>query len=177
MRCSWVLTAVATAVVAAASLSGCSASTISPTVQSFKAPANTPIVFPPKTLAESEALAATGDPSDVNVFHEQDNGMVACFNFGRSIVVPSSLTGQALAATLLNYYFHLEQANPNTTGCGGLSINAYNNVSQASGNSPLGGESTAGNVQLFISDTNPKYQVTVDLGPADIPTEQFSFNY
>ena len=133
-------------------------------------------MFPPKTLNQAEALAATGNTSEVTVFHSQDNGLAGCPNFGRFIVVPTSLTGQALAATLLKFYFGLVRANPNTTGCGGLSIDAFNSRSQANPNSASDGEETAGDVQLLI-DSKSKYVVDVDLGPAVGPTDSFSFTY
>jgi len=113
----------------------------------------------------------------VSIFKSTNNGLQSCYNFGISIVVPPSLNGQALAAALLKLYFQQEQENPNSTGCGGMSIDAYNNQGQASSNSPLDGEASAGNVQLFISDSNPKYSVDVALGPVDAPTEQFTVNY
>jgi hypothetical protein len=138
--------------------------------------ASVPVVFPPKTLAQAKALAATGDTSQVTVFHSQDNGLVGCFNFGRFIVVPKTLTGQALAATFLKFYFHLEREYPNKYGCGGLSIDAFNSQSQNNPNSASDGEETAGDVQLMI-DSKSKYVVDVDLGPATAPTESFSFTY
>jgi hypothetical protein len=134
------------------------------------------VVYPPKTLAQAEALAATADPSDIDLVKSRDNDDVACFNFGRFVIIPQSVTGQALAADLLHYYFHLEQTYPNTTGCGGLSIDAYNNESQLSPNSPLASEATAGNVQLFIFSAS-KYAVDVGLGPATNYSQQFSFTY
>jgi DnaJ-like protein len=134
-------------------------------------------LFPPTSLSQAKALAATGDTSGVRIFRTTNNGLQGCFDFGISIVVPRSLTGQPLAAALLRIYFRQEQKHLNTTGCGGMSIDAYNSQSEASPNGPLGGTATAGNVQLVISDSSPKHSVSVDLGPAAGSTDQFSFSY
>jgi len=113
----------------------------------------------------------------VSVFKSTNNGQQECFNFGISVVVPASLTGQALAAALLKLYFQEEQQHPGSAGCGGMTIDAYNTQSQANPNGPNDGVATAGAVLLVKSETNPKNSVSVDLGPAYDPTDQFSFSY
>ena len=49
-----------------------------------------------------------------------------------------------------------------------MSIDAYYDQGESEG---------AGNLQVVIDNTNPKYQVFVDLGSVTAPTEQFSFKY
>jgi hypothetical protein len=102
--------------------------------------------------------------------------MASCPNMGYFVTVPSSLTGQSLAAALLAFYFQTAQNHPNTEGCGGLDIDAYYSQSQASSNSATAGGATAGNVSLLI-DSSMKYQVFVDVGSVTGPSAVFNFTY
>jgi hypothetical protein len=127
-------------------------------------------VFPPKTLGQAEALAATGNLTDVTLFNTHNNGSSSCPTVGYFVVVPSTLSDQAVAADLLAFYFQ-KSRTVSISGCGGLAIDAYNSQSEANSSGPAGGEATAGNIQLLNG------KVFVDIGEAISPTVQFSFSY
>jgi hypothetical protein len=121
------------------------------------------------------ALAGSGNAADLNVFDTKSNGSSSCTQNQYDAVVTPGLSTQAVAADLLSFYFNKGIAGPGQSGCGGLSIDAYNSQSDASPNSPTAGEATAGNVQLILSSSG--HDVIVTVGSAISPAVQFEFKY
>jgi hypothetical protein len=126
-----------------------------------------PVAFPPQGYSGALALAGTGSASALDQFNTKTFGSGSCDQIQYDVVAPAGASSQALAADLLAFYF-----SRNPPSCGGVSIDAYNSQSDANANSSSGGEATAGNLQLIM--TNGQRQVLVSIVS---PSAQFSFSY
>jgi hypothetical protein len=142
------------------------ASTTPPTTTTTEPPTTTtvpPIAYPPTTLKQAKALAATGDSNVFDEWKIRSNQSASCPNTGFYVTAPTSLTDQQLSADLLAYYFLLLQNNVNVTDCGGMSITAYD--------APSFNANLVATVTLLIS---PQYELTVELASDNT---SFDFTY
>lgn len=131
------------------------------------------LVYPPTTLSQVKALAATGNISDFNYINMQDNSDPGCENTGIRVVMPQGVPDQQMSADMLKYFFQELQQYPPSSGCGGLNIDGYNSASDASPNGPLDGAATSGTVELDVNSTNPKNSLDVTLPDGS----SFTVNY
>jgi hypothetical protein len=111
-------------------------------------PSASAIVFPPTTLAQAKALAATGDPNAVQEFHSEGVGLPACPQPKRSVTMAAGLTGRQVAADLLRYFYDQQLNNE----CGALVL-AYSDASQ------YGTAYTVGRVNLSVNGTSHQLEV------------------
>lgn len=128
-----------------------------------------PPSYPPKTLADLQALAQQGDASQIHEFHAESVGAVGvCSQPKRLVTVDPGITGQQLAEDLLAYFYQKNLDSP----CGSL-VFAYHSQAEATGDNGY----TAGRVMLdtATSDgssnydpnaTGLKYTLTFDTGDA-----------
>jgi hypothetical protein len=135
-----------------------------------------PVVFPPQSYSDALALANSGGWGVFHTFDTHGNDDPSCRQTQYDVTVVQGLSSQQIAADLLSYFFFNTGSAPSMSGCGGVSIDAYNNQSDASPNSATAGEASAGNVQLVSSNGHLR-QVFVDVGPATAPTVKFQFTY
>lgn len=125
--------------------------------------------YPPKTLADLQALAQQGDASQVHEFHSESVGAVgACPQPKRLVTVSGKIKGKQLAEDLLAYFFQNQLDSP----CGSI-VFAYHSQAEANGDNGY----TAGRIMLdtATSDgssnydpnaTGLTYTLTLDTGDA-----------
>jgi hypothetical protein len=112
--------------------------------------------FPPSTVADLKALAATGDASAVREVKSEGAGLPSCPQPKRSVVVASSVSDpKQIAAALLNYFYAQGLDNE----CGSLVL-AYANQGE------IDGPYTVGQVVLNVNGGSPKHDLTVNVGNA-----------
>ena len=123
--------------------------------------------YPPETIAAAEALAHDGDLSQVILVKTYNEGLPSCPEPNQNVTVPASLTGRALVATLLAYYF-----SQSFGGNCGAAIFADHSSSEFSS-----GGFTAGAVELDTSGGSGHYNLTVYAGAVAAGPPVVSINY
>lgn len=124
------------------------------TIVTTPAKAAPPSTYPPTTVAGAEALAHDGDPSQVTLVKRYSEGLPSCPEPNENVTVPATLTGRALVATLLAYYF-----SQSIGGSCGAAIFADHSASEFAS-----GGFTAGSVALDTSGGSGHYNLTVIAG-------------
>ena len=132
----------------------------------------TGIHYPPENYQQLVALGASGDSSVFQPFDPRSEGLDSCPQPNVDVIVPRTLTGQALAADLLAEF---AQITPFRNNCG-AAVFGYFDQSEASGDGPLAGAYTAGRVRLDPVDSNGKHPIEVDVGSA-VSETSFSLEY
>jgi len=159
---------------AATSTTTTTAPATAPLATTSQPPPTTPAIqlpsqFPPQNYVEAQELALAGNKADLSLF-DTKNEMGSCPSSQYDVTVIPGLSNEQLAADLLAWTGYQATGLGN---CGGLSVDAYNNQSDASPGGATAGEATAGNVQLLIS--HGQDDVFVTIGSAVSPTVQFKF--
>jgi len=127
-----------------------------------------PSYYPPTSVADLHALAATGNASAIHEFHSESVGLATCPIPKREVTVDPTITGQQLAADLMAYWYGQGLENP----CGAV-VFAYHSQDEA------GNAYTAGRVNLDVYDSsgginidpnasNLKYTLTLDAGQESV---------
>lgn len=145
------------AVVLGGTIAGCGsrATTTPPEQNSHAHTAQSVVVtYPPRTIAEAELLAQGGDATQVTLIKKYSSGSGSCPEPNEDVIVPASLTGRALVATLLAYYF----SQPIGGSCG-AAIFADHSAGEFSSDG-----FTAGSVVLDTSGGSGHYNLTVTAG-------------
>jgi hypothetical protein len=126
-------------------------------------PTALPSDYPPATVTGLHALAGTGNASAISEFHSESVGLASCPEPKREVTVASSLTGRALAADLLAYFY----AQGLDNDCGSLVL-AYHDPSET------GNPYTAGRIDLTVSGS---HVLTVDSAADFTPGSEFKVSY
>lgn len=132
--------------------------------------------FPPKTLADFRAFAATGDPSQVQQIATSTEGLPSCPEPNIYVTVSPGLTGKALEADLAAFFV---QSGLLGNQCQAF-VFAYHSESDYQANQ--GDGFTAGRVALTSnSGSGPQHNLEVDAGEetseANNVQAQFNFDF
>lgn len=127
--------------------------------------------FPPKTVAEFRAFAATGDASQVHEVGTASEGSPSCPTPNIYVTVSPALTGRTLEADLSAFFL---QNGLLASQCQAF-VFAYHSQSDYLANRNDG--FTAGRVAVTNNYGSPKWNLEVDTGSAWSRQTQFDFNY
>jgi hypothetical protein len=130
--------------------------------------------FPPKTLADFRAFAATGDPSQVQQIATSTEGLPSCPEPNIYVTVSPGLTGKALEADLAAFFV---QSGLLGNQCQAF-VFAYHSESDYQANQ--GDGFTAGRVALTSnSGSGPQHNLEIDAGEetSEANNMQAKFNF
>jgi hypothetical protein len=129
--------------------------------------------FPPKTLVDFRAFAATGDASQVHQIATSTEGLPSCPNPNIYVAVSQGLTGRALEADLAAFFV---QSGLVGNQCQ-ASVFAFHSESDYQAHQNDG--YTAGRVALTTnSGSGPQHNLEVDAGDVtNMQAAKFDFNF
>jgi hypothetical protein len=127
--------------------------------------------FPPKTVAEFRAFAATGDASQVHEVGTASEGSPSCPTPNIYVTVSPTLTGRTLEADISAFFL---QNGLLASQCQAF-VFAYHSRSDYLANRNDG--FTAGRVAVTNNYGSPQWNLEVDTGSAWSQQTQFDFNY